>query len=130
MTDIDERVRLARLVLGDLAAICLFVLAGEVSHGHGPASWRTLGTAAPFLAGWFLAAPVTGVYGFRALSTRGAAASTVATWLVADVVAQLLRGTELFHGDGSPQFFFTALVFGLLLLLPWRVAAARFGLAG
>lgn len=117
--DIDGRA-VNRYLPGDLLAIFLFVLLGELQHG-GLTADRYAGALLPFLVGWLAVAPVVGAYGERvADSTRSAIVFAVAGWLGADFVGQVLRGTELFPGNADPQFFLVALLFGGLLLAALR----------
>jgi hypothetical protein len=111
-----------RFLPGDLLAILAFVLVGELQHG-GLGAQRYAGALLPFLVGWLVVAPILGAYSSNALeSSRSALLLAVTTWLGADLVGQLLRGTATFPGNASPQFFVVAFVFGSLFL-----AAARFG---
>jgi uncharacterized membrane protein YhaH (DUF805 family) len=112
----------------DVLLVLAFVLLGEFSHfGVTPTAFaRAPGTAAPFLLGWVLLAPLARVYAPAVRrSVRGAALRTAAAWTGTVAVAQSLRATAAFPGDLAAAFVVVSLVVGLALLLPWRVLAAR-----
>jgi hypothetical protein len=118
----------------DVLLLLAFVILGEFSH-YGltaTAFARAPGTAAPFLLGWAVLAPLAGVYGAAARRTlRGAAVRTAAAWTGTVAVAQSLRATAVFPGDFAPAFVVVSLLVGLAMLVPWRVlAAARLGSVG
>ncbi|MEF8840781.1 MAG: DUF3054 domain-containing protein [Haloarculaceae archaeon] len=111
----------------DVLLLLTFVVLGEFSHFGVTATAfaRTPGTAAPFLLGWVVAAPLAGVYAASVRgSVRAAALRTAAAWVGTVVVAQSLRSTAAFPGDLAPAFVVVSLVVGLVLLLPWRVVVA------
>ncbi|MFB6166594.1 MAG: DUF3054 domain-containing protein [Haloarculaceae archaeon] len=113
------------LLAGDLLAIALFVLIGEIDHGNRPFANPGLafGTYAPFLIGWLLVAVVAGMYGPLARSSlRRAVAMTLGTWFLADLVGQALRSTAYFHGGTEISFFIVSFLFAGLFLTIWRVA--------
>ncbi|MFC3476506.1 DUF3054 domain-containing protein [Halobacterium litoreum] len=119
--DVDGRA-VVRFLPGDLLAVFALVLIGTINHGSLTAE-RYAGVLIPFLVGWLVVAPLAGGYGRRAMeSTRGALVVGLASWLGADFVGQILRGTETFPGNADPVFFLVALVFGGIFL-----AVARFG---
>ena len=115
----------------DVLLLLTFVVLGEFSHFGvtALAFARTPGTAAPFLLGWVLLAPLAGVYAPAARrSARAAAVRTTAAWVGTVAVAQSLRATAAFPGDFAPAFVVVSLLVGLVLLLPWRVlVASRLG---
>lgn len=105
-----------RFLPGDLAAIFLFALAGTMSHGSLTAN-RYAGVLLPFLVAWIVVAPFAGGYDVEVLeSTRAAIGYALASWLGADFLGQVLRGTSLFPGNADPSFFLVALVVGSVLL--------------
>lgn len=113
----------ALLVSGDIIAFIVFATLGRGSHGEATglsAPIETLGTAAPFIAGWLLVAPWLGVYGAAARRSPAAMAGrTALAWLLAWPVALGLRA--LFEQRGIPLSF--AIVAGsvnLILLVGWR----------
>lgn len=111
-----------RFLPGDLAAIFLFVLAGTMSHGSLTAN-RYAGVLLPFLVAWVVVAPLAGGYETNVLeSTRAAIGYALASWLGADFLGQVLRGTAFFPGNADPSFFLVALVAGSALLVLARFA--------
>lgn len=129
VVDISEQAdgwtRTVGLALGDVLLILAFVVAGEVRHDVDPLarSGVVLDTALPFLVGWFAAALVAGLYR-RDWTPRAVAVRTAGAWVGAAVVALALRATPLFHGDFAVAFLLVSVGVGLLLLVPWRAAAA------
>lgn len=115
---------------GDVAAILLFVVLGELRHGVDPVSMpaRFAGTAVPFLLGWLLVAPLAGAYAARLRSSAGRlAAVTAGAWVGAAALAQVVRATDPFPGNADPVFFLVAVGFGGLLLVGWRLAWSVLG---
>lgn len=115
------------IALADLFYILLFVMLGELQH-YGVAGFaRIPTTAAPFVLGWALAAVALGLYGTAWVgSLRAAALRTAGAWVGAVAVGQSLRATAFVPGNAAPAFVVVSLVVGLVLLVPWRVAAVRF----
>ncbi len=112
----------------DVLLLLTFVVLGEFSHFGvtALAFARAPGTAAPFLLGWVLLAPLASVYAPVARrSARAAAVRTAAAWVGTVAVAQSLRATAMFPGDFAPAFVVVSLLVGLALLLPWRVLVAH-----
>ncbi|WP_254274056.1 DUF3054 domain-containing protein [Haloarcula marina] len=119
--------RTAALAVADFAAIAVFVGVGEVTHGYNPFVdvGRFAGTLAPFLLGWVLVGGLTGVYGSDVLRSRtGMAVRTLGSWVLAVVVAQLLRATAVFHGDAALTFALVSVAIGGTLLVVARTAAS------
>lgn len=114
------------LVLGDVAAIGAFVFLGEIRHyPFAVAVSRTPGTLVPFLVGWVVSAPLTGVYDGRIRRTRRVLAlRTGIAWVGATVLAMTLRATPVFHGNADLTFALVAGVVGLGFVLPWRLLVA------
>lgn len=117
--------RTVGLALGDVLLILAFVVAGEIRHGVDPLarSGVVLDTALPFFVGWFAAALVAGLYR-PGWTPRAVAVRTAGAWIAAAVVALALRATPVFHGDFAVAFLLVSVGVGLLLLVPWRAAAA------
>lgn len=117
------------LFLGDVTAIVVFVVTGELSHGIDPvaaAGYVVTNTLAPFLIGWIVVAVPAGMYVATPDSLRRVTVTTLAVWLGADVIAQAIRATPFVQGGASLR---AIVVFGLvsfgvggLLLVGWRVA--------
>ena len=123
-----ERSPLTAAVAGvDVLLLLTFVVLGEFSH-YGVTSTafaRAPGTAAPFLLGWVVLAPLAGLYAPAARrSVRAAATRTATAWIGTVAVAQTLRATAAFPGDFAVAFAVVSLLVGLALLLPWRVLVA------
>jgi len=130
------RVEVSRTTLGlfagDLAAIVLFVVVGEITHGIDPvaaAGYVVTNTLSPFVVGWLLVAVPAGMYGAATReSTPRVALRTAAVWLCADAFAQVVRATPYVQGGAS---FRASVVFGVVsfvvgggLLVAWRVGTA------
>jgi len=114
--DADPRA-VVRFLPGDLLAIFAFVLVGTLSHGT-LTPQRYAGVLVPFVVGWVVVAPFAGGYDASVReSSRTAVLYGAVSWLGADVLAQLLRGTPFFPGNADPQFFVVALVFGTIALV-------------
>ncbi|WP_254537959.1 DUF3054 domain-containing protein [Halomarina litorea] len=124
---IDPSPTTLKVALGDVLLIAVFIVVGEFSHGVSVLErplW-VLGTAIPFYVGWALVAPLVGVYGRRAREQPWLAALlTAGAWTGAALVGQLLRGTDLFHGNLALPFVVVSIAVGLALLVPWRVAVS------
>lgn len=125
---LDRRIEASRrtlaLALGDAVAIALFVALGELRHGGTAAAG--LETFAQFGAGWVLAGVTAGVYAADALaSPRQAVIRGLATWVVAAVIAQLLRLLATPGGFVLPSFVLVSIGFGGLFIAAWRYVAAR-----
>jgi hypothetical protein len=122
LTDVDERA-VTRFLPGDVLAIFALVLVGTVEHGS-LSPERYAGVLLPFLVGWLAAAPLVGAYSSRAAeSTRAALLLASGTWLVADLIGQLLRNTSLFPGNADPVFFLVLFLAGTVLLSVARFAS-------
>ncbi|MCG1003101.1 MULTISPECIES: DUF3054 domain-containing protein [Halobacterium] len=114
--DADPRA-VVRFLPGDLLAIAAFVLVGALSHGTLTLQ-RYAGIFLPFVVGWIVVAPFAGGYDASVReSSRAAIAYAAMSWLGADFLAQLLRGTPFFPGNADSQFFLVALVFGTIALV-------------
>lgn len=124
---VDPSPRTLGIAIGDAAAIGLFVVAGEISHGIDPLAAPALvaDTLAPFLVGWFVVALGAGLYGpgLGAGPVR-AAGRTLGAWAAAVAIAQGLRATALFHGDAALAFALVSVAVGGAFLVGWRAAVA------
>jgi len=118
-----DRDALRTFLVGDLVAIALFVVAGELRHGVDPVNHPVyvFGTYLPFLVGWTISSPPTGAYADRVLrSRRGMLVTTFGAWVLAAAVAQVFRATSLFHGEAALTFFLVSVGVGGVVLLLWR----------
>ncbi|CCQ34382.1 hypothetical protein HLRTI_001964 [Halorhabdus tiamatea SARL4B] len=124
---VDRSGTTAILAAGDVVAIAAFVLVGAVL-GHGESLTnvgRHVGTMAPFLVGWVVAAMLGSLYTIDARrSVLRAVSWTVPAWITAALIGQLLRASSLFHGSFSPSFLLISIVIGLVLLASWRAVVA------
>lgn len=129
MSALDSRVdrgAVRTFVVADVLVVLTFVVVGELSHNINPLLHpdRFVGTATPFFVGWLLVGPLAGAYAARLLSsTRALVVYTVGPWILADVVAQLLRNTSFFPGEAVPSFFLVSAAFGSAFLLVGRFGA-------
>jgi hypothetical protein len=122
LTDVDGRA-ITRFLPGDMLAILGLVLIGTLEHDTLTLQ-RYAGVLLPFLVGWLAAAPLVGAYSTRAAdSTRSALVLAAGTWLVGDLVGQLLRNTSLFPGNADPAFFVVLFLVGAALLSVGRFAS-------
>ena len=103
----------------DLALIILFAAIGRRSHDEGSALAGTLTVAAPFLIGYVIAAVAWRLDRSPRSAGRGALISVVAVGL-----GLVLRGTAFGRGV-APAFVVVALVTITVLLVGWRLVAAR-----
>jgi hypothetical protein len=116
----------ALLAVGDIAAILVFIVVGEYTHGYNPlvAVGRVAGTALPFMIGWAIATAATGLYGPRSGSLRKIVGVTLLSWIVAVGIAQALRATAVFHGNAALTFALVSVGVGGVSLSIWRGAIA------
>lgn len=111
------------IALGDIILIALFISLGELRHGVSPL--MGLDTIGQFLAGWFIVAPIAGVYGTKMFSSpRSAAIRLVIAWIPANVLGVFIRATTEAGATMAITFILVTLAVGLAFLLPWRVAVA------
>lgn len=115
--------RTAALVAGDALAFILFSAIGRTSHGEAAglaALLQVAGTAAPFLAGWFLAAPLLGAYRPALLAgPRPMLARTALAWLAAWPLGLGLRALLLQRGIPL-SFALVTFATVLVILSIWR----------
>jgi len=109
----------------DIALLVVFAATGRNQHGTDVLSAELLATAAPFIAGWLAAAPVTGVYSPQACTNEvgKAAFAAVKNWAVGIPLALILR--SIFKGYMAPKsFIIVSMVVTGVLLTGWRAGAA------
>lgn len=125
-----SRSRLVPLaMIGDAIVFLTFAGIGRASHGEAVASAavRTVGTALPFLAGWFVAAAAWRAYAADTLhSYRAGLTRVVLTWITGAVIALAIR-SFLEHRLVPATFAGIAFGFNLVLLLLWRTAVVAVG---
>jgi hypothetical protein len=115
--------RTALLVTGDLLALLAFAAIGRRSHGEAAgfaAAFEVVRTAAPFIVGWLIAAPLAGAYHPATSASLGPMLrATLLGWSGALLVGTLLRAAMI--GRFSPLSFYIVTFFAALLLLAgWR----------
>jgi hypothetical protein len=121
--------RVVALIVGDTIAFLVFAAVGRASHAEAAglgAFVQVLETAAPFLVGWFVAAPLAGAFrSDLAGHPRQLLLRTGAAWLFAWPIGlglrSLIRQTSI-----SPSFAIVTLITVLIILGVWR---GIFGLA-
>lgn len=116
----------AFLVVGDLLVLGGFLTYGLLSHGIDPRAYPEYAALSgiPFLLAWVAVAPLFGLYhdrGLRAISDT--VFRTASAWIVIVLLAGAIRSTRFFHGSAPPTFLLVSIVFGLIMIVPWRVAA-------
>lgn len=114
--------QVAIAAMGDAVILLLFAAIGRASHGEQVAGavMRMVGTAAPFLLGWFAIAPLLGVYAPRSFtSARSSMSHTGRAWIAGCLVGLAIR-SALQHRIVPASFAAITLVFNLVLLLAWR----------
>jgi hypothetical protein len=107
---------------GDVVMLLMFAAVGRWSHHEfsGAGLWATLGTAAPFIAGWALAAPPLEAYAWRSfVSIRSSLKRLLVVWPIALIGALLIRSI-VDHEIPAPAFIVVAFLFNLLTLSVWR----------
>jgi hypothetical protein len=110
------------LLAGDLLAIGVFVVAGELQHGRPPAA-GTL-TFLEFAAGWLLAALAVGAYRHDAVSSLPRTVALAGGgWLLGASLGQLIRAVVEPGFYVAQTFFLVTLGVGGILLLTWRLLA-------
>lgn len=109
-----------RLVAGDAFTLLLFAWIGRASHAEGLDVVETVETAAPFLLGWFIAAPLLGGYGSEATAdVRSAVKATARSWIAGIPLGLLFRA--LYLRKGIPvSFAIVSMLTTLMLLSLWR----------
>ncbi len=133
---VDGRSREPVLVgLVDLGVLAALVVVGQLSHGVDPitAPLAALETTVPFLVGWLLIAPLSGLYAREALTVpRTALRRTTVGWLAAANVGFVLRSSPAFDGGLAWAFTLVMSATGLVVLAGWRLAyvAIRSGSGG
>jgi hypothetical protein len=117
--------RVALLAGGDALALLLFASIGRANHAEGLTLAGVLSTAAPFLAGWFAAAPALGGYGRAAQGGDAGAAALAAAkaWAVAAPAGLLVRTLSKGYLPDK-AFVIVSLAATAVLLVGWRTALA------
>lgn len=109
---------------GDAIIFLIFAGIGRANHGEvaGNAAVPTVGTALPFLVGWFIAALAWRAYTANTLhSYRMGLTRVTVTWITGAIIALAIR-SFLEHRVIPATFAAIAVGFNLVLLLLWRTA--------
>lgn len=111
------------LLTGDLIAIGLFVVVGELRHGGTLAAGAA--TYTQFVAGWLVAATVVGAYGTGAFgSPLRAAGLPLLGWTAGAILGAFIRAVVRSGFFISPTFLGVTIGAGGVLLVAWRLLAA------
>lgn len=119
----------AVLVL-DLALIVLVIAWGLTEHYIDPLDrpHHLARTAAPFLLGWLVMAPVAGAFSRNALTIlRWTAVTAIAGWMGAALVGVAIRATPFVPGGADPIFVLVMVGVGTVVMVPWRLVAVIAG---
>ncbi|WP_019119302.1 DUF3054 domain-containing protein [Brevibacillus massiliensis] len=114
------------LLLGDLVMILLFTLIGMKEHDRMIGITGLFYTAAPFLIGWVITAPLLGAYRPAAVSSvKTAAWRAFLVWVAVEIVSMVIRA--LFFGKPFIlSFAIVTLIANTILLAAWRMAYSWF----
>jgi hypothetical protein len=115
----------ALVLAGDLVGIIALLLIGLYHHSIPPLEFpeHTVKTIAPFAFAWLVFAPTVGLYLQRTLgSYLRTVGLVIVGWTGSALLGSLIRSTEYFPGNAPLTFVLVQIAFGLVLLLPWRLA--------
>lgn len=111
--------------IGDSSVILLFAAVGRASHNSdagGPIAGTIL-VAAPFLAGWYVGAAVTGAHNARSLRDfRTCARTTAAGWILGSLIGLGIRSVAE-RRIVPAGFAIVTVLFNAAFLLGWRLLA-------
>lgn len=105
----------ARLALGDAAAIVLFVVVGLSNHREGITAIALARTALPLLGAWFAVVPFTRAY------ARPGTRTLLITWAIAVPIGVAIRAVALHRSADESQVAFAIVT--LLVTLVFLLAA-------
>lgn len=118
------RTSVSLLAAGDFLCFMIFAAIGRRSHGEAAGLTALLQiflTALPFLAAWFLVAPLVGAFKSDVVAApRKMALRTLIAWLIAWPIGLLLRGIFVDHAVPPLTFAVIVLVFNAAILQVWR----------
>lgn len=114
------------VLVGDLIVVLALITIGLLSHNV-EQPWQfpayVFSRFAPFGVAWLLVSPLAGLYReSRLCSYRQTILVLIPAWIGAAVLGALLRAVATSGGAG-PVFVAVIAGFGLLVLLPWRLAS-------
>lgn len=113
------------LLLGDLAAILLFVFLGQLDHDTTDPNNLILGlfrATFPFLITWIIVAFLAGAYpAAKNITIRTLLLHGLNAWLIAAPLGLLLRAFLLERGGIPAIFMLLTLVVGGAFVLIWRL---------
>jgi hypothetical protein len=114
------------VLAGDLAVVLALITIGLLSHNV-PEPWQfpayVFSRFAPFAIAWLLVSPLVGLFREARLgSYRGTVTVLIPAWICAAVLGAVFRAVGT-SGGASPVFVAVIAGFGLLMLLPWRLAS-------
>lgn len=120
MTRYIKRYTSTILLIGDLIALVLFVLAGERSHELNQTNF--LMTALPFLFLWIIAGYVLGAFpNADAITPRKIFGTAINAWFVVAPLGLYIRALLLNRPDILIPFYTAAFGFSGLFVLAWRL---------
>lgn len=113
------------LLLGDLAAILLFVFVGQQDHGTADVNhpiWGLLRASFPLLLTWIVLAVIARAYPTPENMTKHTLfVRALNAWLIAAPLGLLLRGYLLGRGGIPNIFLLLTLITGAAFILIWRL---------
>ncbi len=110
----------ALLVLGDLAVILVFLVAGSSGHEDGLTAHTFARTFLPFAAVWLLVGSALGAFKPPMVIQASAIWRVALVWVICGLLALALRSI-LFQRDFFSAFTIVSLVFIGVLLVLWRL---------
>jgi len=117
--------RYALLAAGDVVALLVFAVLGELRHAGTVVA--TLGTAVEFGIGWAVVAVALGAYGARALDSPGRAAGlAVVSWVGGAIVGAAIRAAVEPTASFVPIFVAVTAGVGAVVFGVWRAVAALY----
>jgi len=121
---VEEASRKVALVVGDVAILLVFSAIGRASHGEPLLDIGLIKTAAPFIAGWLIAGPLTGAYASDSTSSVGSSLkATSKSWLAGFPLGLAIRSLAVGY---APPAAFAAISAGFtfVMLNAWRAVYA------
>lgn len=111
------------LIVGDILVFLIFSVLGRSSHDEASgfsAPLQVIGTAAPFMIGWFIVSPFFGLFKRKVVvAPKQMAWRTAVAWLIAWPIGLTIRSLYLKYFPPI-TFALITLVFNMFFLLIWR----------